>query len=70
MSQNDGWRYVVIQQEDGTWKRDDFENVRKGDLYYLYDPTGCPIGRFRAVEDPEDLGFGNWRIHNELYIPE
>jgi len=36
------WRYVKILQSDKSWKRAEFNDVKKWDWFRIFDPNGKP----------------------------
>jgi hypothetical protein len=62
------YRYVEILRDD-IWTRDEFQNVRAGDIYKLYEPNGTLIGIRKAVSNPEPCApDGNWILTDMPYL--
>ena len=64
------FRHVEILRDD-EWVRDEFENIRKGDTFKLYEPDGTLIAEVIAVSDPQPCDpEGNWKIEHNIPDPE
>ena len=60
------YRHVEILR-DGEWVRDEFENVREGDSFKIFEPDGTFVHQGIALTDPEPCEpEGNWIIHNTI----
>lgn len=60
-------RYVRI---DGVIGRQEFESVKAGDRFQLFEPDDTFVGSFIAVSDAYLNKDGVWTIENELNIPD
>jgi hypothetical protein len=65
------WRYIMILQPDGLWKRSEFKDIKKGDWFVMFDPNGKPthsygdgvIYKCRSSKDAWPYGNkGNWAV--------
>jgi hypothetical protein len=57
------WR-KVFRKYQAIWEPCEFEQLKKGDWFRLYEPDGTFLGEYRAKEDasPEPSINGNYKI--------
>ncbi|MNJ01616.1 hypothetical protein D3C73_1613020 [compost metagenome] len=67
-------RMTEIKQEDGTFKRIDFTDLKEGDVFRLFESTGEPVTtalgheEFTATSDPFLNEESVWTI--DINIPD